>query len=50
MYYAIYSWWGGWNRLYQYPAERSYEMAQRHLAKAKDARPKAKLVIREVED
>lgn len=48
MLYAIYSYYGGWNRLYQYPATRYYEIAQRMLANAKARHPKGRYVIREV--
>lgn len=50
MYYAIYSWYGGWNRLYQYPATRCYDIAQRHLLNAKNRHPRGRFAIFEVEE
>ena len=50
MYYAIYSWYGGWNRLYQYPATRCYDIAQRHLRNAMYRRPRGRFAIFEVKE
>ena len=48
MLYAIYSYYGGWNRLYQYPATRYYEIAQRNLQNAKERHPRGRYMIRQV--
>lgn len=48
MYYAIFSYYGGWNRLYQYPATRCYDIAQRYLRIAMDTHPRGRFIIREV--
>ena len=48
MLYAIYSYYGGWNQLYQYPATRYYDIAQRMLQNAKEKHPRGRFMIREV--
>lgn len=49
MMYAIYSWYGGWNRLFQYPATKYVDVAERMLRTVREKHPDGKFQIRPVE-
>lgn len=48
--YAIFSYYGGWCRLYQYSATQYLDEAQRLLNTARNNHPNARLSIREIEE
>lgn len=48
--YALYSFYGGWNRLYQFPASSDINQMARIYNKAKALYPNATIAIMKVEE